>query len=240
MTPASKPRYRQLRNRWGLCIALGWIFLWYLRFEYQEAAALASLQDCNALSGAQSLKCSVSQGAQGVAGAAGYVIKMFLVLLSSPLAFLVSGHLARARIERDEAAQMAGQARSDAVRARDEAEAQATRSAQIETAAQATRRAIDRSEFIQKVGSVNDLLALLPTEAQPNRIAIIQQGIAKELRDLVAKHTLPDLADLVHSDETVALLLTKLLDDVSKTQLSSSDAIDVLKAAQQRLPARPR
>jgi len=224
-------QYRRIRNGLGWVLMIAWVLGWHRHLSQQYDAAIAALQNCGPLEGWQFIKCKAGRLADGTSASSDFNSGMLLVVLSAPFAFLVSRYVARAVVESQAAADARSEAVAVADRQREEEARQNARIAHAETRAALTRQAIDRGEFIQKLGSVSDLLDLLPTESDAHRVAIIRQGIVKELRDLVAKHTLPDLTALVKGDAAIRLSLEAILLRLDTAALSASDAPRVLQAA---------
>lgn len=237
MNPSYPEQYRRIRNGLGWILMIIWITGWHHHLSQQYDAAIAALQDCGPLQGWQFVKCKAGRLADGTGASSDFDSGMLWVILSAPFGFLVSRYIARAIVESKAAADERNEAAALASQQRKEDAQQKARIAHSETMAARARHSIDRGEFIQKLGSVGDLLDLLPIESDAGRVAIIRQNIVQELRDLVAKHTLPDLTGLIERDEAIRLSLETILARLDTDALSASEAPKVLKAALERLTA---
>lgn len=233
MTPEGRARYRRLRNGWGLLLAAVWATYWYWRLDAQQATAIAALGNCDALSGLDWAKCSGAHGMDRAALAFATGLKTLLAFLSAPSLFFVSHYGARAYIEYVEAAcERRAQAEAAAARVRAEEES-ASRMAAAHASAHSARDLIDRGEFIRKLGAVSDLATLLQGETAQDRILLIQQGISKELREIISKHTLPALTELVRRDQAIQLTLQAVLAQLEGSSTNPPGSTVVLRAALQ-------
>lgn len=199
MPPELRQRYRRIRNLWGWVIAFGWVAFWYVKLNTDYNASVSALGDCSGLFG--SVRCvAASSGASAAFG-----IGMIFAILFAPLGFVISHYLARSVAESQQRAD--DQAKTVAARAEQKriADAQAKRLAEAEADALSERQALDRKEFIRKLGTANDALDLLESETDPARRSIAQQAATNALRDLVAKHPLPEMTMLLADDEAARL-----------------------------------
>ena len=179
MSPAAKETHRRIRRNGGLGLMVAWIVGWYIVLDPGSDGVLA----------------------QGLFG-----LQLLLILATAPFAFVASHIIGRNLADREDAATARRYEEAEAARLQAEKADRRQRIAQSEEAAAASRQAIDRREFIQKIGSVNDLLDVLPGESDPARVATIKLGATQQLRDLVAKHPLESLTALVMADEAIRLL----------------------------------
>ena len=204
MSPAAKETHRRIRRNWGLGLMVAWIVGWYVMLNPGSSGVFA----------------------QGLFGA-----QLLLVIATSPLAFVVSHIVGRNMADQEDAATERRYEEAEATRLQAEEADRRQRIAQSEEAALASRQSIDRREFIQKLGSVNDLLDVLPGETEAARIATIKLGVAQQLRDLTAKHTLDGLTALVRIDEAIRLSLTATLGRLEAGGMGQSPEAQVLRQA---------
>ena len=230
VNPKTKARYRRLRNFWGWVIAIGWIALWYTKLSADHAALVASLGNCAGLFA--SISCSAQRTASSLNVAGGTI----LAVVTSPFAFVVSHYIARPIAEGQQSADERRAARAAKIESERDQQERRARIEQSETSALSARLALDRKEFIRKLGTANDALDLQDAETDPGRLGIARQAVNAALRDLNAKHTLAEMASLIASDEGVMLASNALIIRLKKRGPLSSDAAILERAlAQQSL-----
>jgi hypothetical protein len=91
----------------------------------------------------------------------------------------------------------------------------------------AEKHSVERGEIIRKLGSCGDMLELLKTTTDPERVILIAQGAKKELRELVAKYPVKELEAIVERDMVVRKKLDGTLAKAQERNLDSDD-VDVL------------
>lgn len=223
--------YKQVRNKIALGLVVAWIVGWYVYLTGQHDQTAKAAQACE--SGLRGIGCS-SVGAVTVAvSGIGTFIGMVFVVLTSPFMFLPAGyaarqyviHLDRQESERAEAAQIHVQQQLQL----ESRERQLRHDVESTTAL----RQISRSEIIHKLGSINDLIDLLQTEADPERLMNIRHGVALALRELAAKYPTTELASLIHSDEVIAHAARAAVQRLEESALSTIVEIQALKVAVQ-------
>lgn len=182
MTAEQKEKYRALRNGLGVLLAVAWVAYWALKPS--EA---------------------------GIVGSFSHGAGVFFAVITAPFAFLVSHYLARFQVSRtaaeeqrrtDEEIKLAETKRAQTLREREAASVASAHSA---------RQLLDRQEFIHKLGTADDALDLQIEAADPDRASLARQAVNRALRDLVAKHSLPELVGLIAGDEGARLRLRALL-----------------------------
>lgn len=219
MQPELRQRYRRIRNLWGWIIAFGWIAFWYFKLTADHDAYVATLGDCSGIVG--SVRCgAASSGASFSVG-----FGLILAIFTAPLAFVVSHYLARSVAE----SQQAGDDQRNANEARAEQERlaveRAKRLERIEIGAQSERQALARKEFIRKLGTVNDALDLMGDETDSPRRSIVRQAATSALRDVIAKHSLPEMTALLACDEAARLSADALITRMRTLGPLSADGI---------------
>lgn len=216
MDEESKQRYRRLRNGLGWALAAIWLLYRWYELSAQNAASKARIQGCDGFFG--SVSCGVQKSGEDLGFGAG----MLFALLLAPFAFLISHYIARFAVEK----QLAEQARRDADVARaHRAREEEDQRQRIEDESARTREArdgIDRAEFVRSLGSVNDFLDLLSIAQNAEQELRVKQGIGKELRELVAKHTHDAITELVHRDDALRINLEETLSRIKKAGVPSN------------------
>lgn len=236
MTPESKPRFRRLRMQRGMLLAIGWIVFWYLKLDADQRATIAALERCDGVGLWGWITCKAGRTVDTGAASASFAVGLFWTLLSAPLAFVASHYMARATVERDEAAAVRLQSAEAEAQKKEAEEQRVARAAQSQSSATKARETLDRSELVHKLGAVSDLLELLAYETNQDRMLLISQGIAKELRDLVAKHELDHLRKIVVGDESIAGIWMSIRDRLQQQQHVARDMLPILQSALRDLP----
>jgi hypothetical protein len=224
-TSPSKARYRQVRSGWGWFICLVWVGYWWSLFSGEHSEALAAMSGCDGVFG--SMKCSISRS--GIDGA--FYAKMALIIIFAPLAWIPAHYIAARIVQSAERAEAKREEQEQAALSANQRRESEGRMAQAEQDAERARGQVERSDFMHKLGAVNDFLDLLASETDPSRIANMRLGAAQALRDLTAKHTIEQLAAFVRGDEAVKLSLTKTLRRLRAQKLHSAPEAHILKAA---------
>ncbi len=225
MIGTAKTRYRSIRNGWGVVLGLGWITYWWLNLAARHKAAIAAFDHCSGF--LHSISCSMSKGAADGSYAGGVT----LAVITAPLALIASHYFARWRMEEEEKTAVLEGAKREAERVATQRQESDARLAVVEQDAQRARQTVERSDFIHKLGAVSDFLDLLAGEIDPIRIANIRLGAAQALRDLIAKHTIDQLAALIRADHAVQVSVTTILPRLSAASFDEAAEVHVLRAA---------
>lgn len=232
LTPDDKRELRSLRLKWGFLIGIAWVVCWWAYLSAEHKAQLARQENCEAVKGVLSTAgCHASNVSGSTVSAVSTFFGVAFAIITSPLGFVAGHYAAKAKVENARVAVLTLQDKATRALLQDEESARQARLASAESANQQTRTKIHREEFILKLGSVSDLIKLLPTAADDNTRLLITQAIEKELRELVAKHPLPDLKALIAGDEAIQFKLQALAAKVAEYAIDSDDAHLLLSAA---------
>lgn len=216
--------YKKLRTGWWLGLTAAWLGIWYWQLSRPENPG----RDCSGIIG--DVGCAASDGISAI----GLVVGLFFALITSPLLLIPARYIAKYVTDQEvEAANKNAQ------------EQEAKRIAQVDTdrkqrmkasdrAAEAARGTIHRTEFIQKLGTVGDLLRLLADEDDKAEIRQLKVGVSQSLRDLTAKHTVDDLARFIRSDASIRLALAPILTELKEAGLGLSSEAAILNEALSR------
>ena len=212
----SKKKFRRLRRNLGFVFAIVWVVFWYTYLKAQHTAYSATVGMIEG--GASSLVTS---------------LQILLAFITSPIGFVASHWLASNIVEREQAQDAAKHAAAAANQQRLEEENRAKRLETISNSDRETRIKNARAELILKLGSASELLELLPTSNDPDRILSINQSVRKELREIVAKYPMQDLVALISRDEVIRLKTEQLCKKLATLNIESDDAT-ILKTSMQR------
>lgn len=226
MSSAMTPEMKNQRGMFGLIGAAVWIGMWWHQLAQDRDARLAAIG-----SSCEGILRGVSCAWQRTEAHSAFSGGLTMAVLSSPLAFVVAHYMVkneyRLKAEREEKEAAARRVEAAKVQEAQHVE----RQAKLEADASAAKGALDRGEFIHKLGSVGDFLNLLATEQDEGRIANIRLGASQALRDLVAKHPLEKLGALVQSDPAVKLSLAATLARLGEAGFGQAPEVLVLQAA---------
>lgn len=201
-------------------IGIGWVVLWYLILDVAFQSATAGLRPCYWYE-------VVGQCASAWGQAHGnFAFGMIVAILSIPLPVFL-WRWGQTLLEAGGGAVADRQARLARERSDREAERKITL---IEQQAGAAKSRLERGEFIQSLGAAADYLEILPFETESSRVLQIRQGIAKELRDIIATYTLAQMVQILRDDEALRIKLASMLAAFDRAEVASSDA-DVLRQA---------
>jgi hypothetical protein len=214
-------RYRKLRKGWWLGLSAAWIggWVWFLTRSDGKA------RDCSGMLG--DMACATSDGITTISVALGIAF----ALLTTPLLLIPASFFARQTTDQEVAADAARVRTQEEAEAAARAASQRKRQAQLDQQAQANRSSIHRSEFLQKLGAVSDLLRLLADEDDKTEIRQLKVGVAQSLRDLTAKHTLDGIVALIRGDRAIRLALPPVLDALEDARLDTSPEAKILDEA---------
>jgi len=217
-------RYKKLRGGWWLGLSAAWLgfWLWYL------TRGDAKVRDCSGMLGDMACAASDSFTTIGVA------VGILFALLATPLLLNPAGYFARHATDKEIAADTATARKQDAAEAEARAAAQRERQAELERQAHASKSSIHRSEFLQKLGAVSDLLRLLADEDDKSEIRQLRVGIAQSLRDLTAKHTVDQLAAFIRADRAIGLAVPPVLAALEGADLGTSPEAKILDEVMRR------
>jgi hypothetical protein len=214
------------RGTYGLIGAIIWIGIWWRHLSEVRDARLAEIgTSCEGI--LRGVTCAWNRTEAHSAFSGG----MTMAVLTAPLALVVAHYFVKNehRLKAEREAKKAATKRVEAAKAQEAQHAE--RQARLEADASAAKGALDRGEFIHKLGAVGDFLSLLEHEEDTGRIANIRLGAAQALRDLVAKHPLEKLAELVQGDAAVKLSLTATLARLTSAGFGTAPEVLVLQAA---------
>jgi hypothetical protein len=219
LSPEEKKELGRLRLIWGIAIAIVWIVFWHMYLNANHQAEVA--------------KPGLFSGFwTGLGLFAGTVV----AAITSPIGFVISHFLAKATIENQRAASLQKEALVRDQQAHAEEQARLQRRALVEKNDKQSRAKNARTEFIQRLGAVSDLLDLLAQTTDSERLILIEQNAKKELRELVAKYPRHELAALVKGDDVIQLKLHQIFEKMLVRKMKSDDAA-ILYYALTHIPA---
>ena len=224
MDEQSKERYRRLRNGIGWALVAIWLIYRWTSLSAQNAAAKAAITKCDGL--ISSIGCTAQKSSEDL----GFGVGMLFTLVLAPFAFLASHYVARFMVDKENADSARLSAELTARRQREEEAQQRARIENANAGASQARTSANRAEFVRSLGSVNDFLDLLSTSSGQDQELRAKQAIGKELRDLVAKQTLEDLAALIGSDPALRMSLESTLARLDEARVTA-DVVPVLRRA---------
>lgn len=216
MSEDSKRKTRRLRRNLGFILSIVWILFWYIYLNNQHEAVVAT----------GGFWDKTNSGISTFVG-------VIFAVITCPIGFLASHWLSSTISDRDQAKEEAQSAAAAERQQRLEEETQAKRLEAISNSDKETRTKNARAELILKIGSVSELLELLPLSKEPDRLMSISQSARKELREIVAKYPMPDLVALIGRDEVLRLKTDQLCKQLMSLRIKSEDA-DILKESIRR------
>ncbi len=223
-----RDRYKKIRTGWWLGLSAVWLAFWYWQLSSKPKVA----RDCEGT--INSFGCGLGDDLS----TASVFLSMMVALIATPIMLIPARAIARHFIDQEIAV--------DTKKAKEDNEravaalslSQRTRHAEAERQVQANRSSIHRSEFLQKLGAVSDLLRLLADEDDKGEIRQLKLGVAQSLRDLTAKHTLDELASFIRGDGAIGLAVPPVLDALEDAGLDTSPEARILDEAMSRAIAR--
>ena len=221
--------YKQIRNytRFGLVVA--WLVGWYWYLDVARAHEIAARKACIAAGGATGLGCQAGDWMN--MSDLSLSFSMLGVCITAPFLFFPARMIAR-QIVRARVAQELRQ--EQAARAAEERQMQhESQQRMVANAAGAakTQQQINRSEIIQKLGSITDLIELMGVERDDGRRMNIRLSVAQALRELAAKYDIQTLRTLIQSDHAASVIAQSVLNRLEDSPLSNLAEIPLLRSA---------
>jgi hypothetical protein len=215
-------QYRQMRNMWGLILAAVWIVWWWFSNSASEQAALSALPQADGIISGTALwwKKTNIQSA--------FVWEMFLAVLSSPLAFIVSHYAARWRVEQMQKAEIAHtEAEQGKQLAQQAADLDRIRKVS-ESEAEKAQRANERHELITRIGDVDSQLLVYETEQDQERKTRMLLNLTQFVYEVHAKFPGDKLTRILASDDVLRRMVENTLAHMRSLGLDSRNFYTVL------------
>ncbi len=232
MKANSEEDYRRVRSRVWLALSAVWVFIWFIYLKAKYRAEIVALPVCGEEWTVSDLSCSVTTSASSGLASANYSVGLTVAILSSVFLFFPSRILARWHIRHlGEVAAKQAELADKALQIKLETEREA-RIRKNEAEAEKSYQKIQRTEIIQKMGSISDLMVISSTETRATEQLKIRLGVAQALRDLTQKYDVDSLRKLINSDEVVKHTVTSVTAQLAKSDLHDlPELLIVTKAA---------
>lgn len=219
MTTSSEEDYRRVRSRVWLALSGVWVFLWFIYLKTSYSADIVALPDCGEEWTWSDTWCSATGSASKSLASANYSVGLIFAILSSVFLFFPSRTLARWYIRHlGEVAAKQAELADKALQLKLETEREA-RIRKSETDAEKSYQKIQRTEIIQKMGSISDLMVISSIESSATEQLKIRLGVAQALRDLTQKYDVDSLRKLINSDEVVKHTVASVTAQLARSDL---------------------
>lgn len=226
----SKQKIRSLRFKIFMLASIVWLVGWYLHLDKQRNFEISRIQPCPETSGVidtiKDYTVGCGSKSRQLKSVADSIVSdgMTLATLSIIVIFIGSGYVAKSLVERELSVKSNEAKRAEEIATEIERKAAEDRQQVILEANKSTKLNINRVEFIKKLGIAEEYIILLSDPKYREESSLLKQNILTELRDIVAKHPIPDLRALIHSDEAIQFKISALIRQLQEHSVRSMDA----------------
>lgn len=221
MSELEVARHNQIKGVWGWVFVGVWIAVWWWVLNSAHDSALA--RPCPDSLGNKIGDFFTGEGQTCRNDIDGkFTLGLVFAFLTSPIGFVIGHHFSKWQAVQMVEAQQRETAENDRRRRTEHEAALAQMSQQSRIEQQANRQSGDRFEIITRLGAVDDQLAVLENETNPENTKLIKLNIGQSIRDIHAKFKDDELRALYHADEGLRQRVDRTLAEMRRLNLQQS------------------